>query len=324
MSAKKKPPAPPRTAPAVPTSGSWNIPDDLDGARLDRALRSVLGDPSWNVVRRMIETGKVRLEGAPASDTGQPVRAGQTLELAMNAPRARAGRLPPETIVHLDSQVVVVEKPAGIATVPFEDSEKDTLDALVAELVSRGSRGGPRPLSVVHRLDKETSGLLVFARTPHALRHLKNQFRFHSVKRRYLALAHGHVTSRTISSRLIQDRGDGRRGSTDSQDIGRDAITHVRALERFAEATLIECRLETGRTHQIRIHLAESGNPLLGERVYTKGYPGELLPAPRILLHAAELGFVHPASEQPLFFESQPPADFAEALRQLRARPRRP
>ncbi len=321
MSASK----PPGPGPALPSSGSWTISEALDGARLDRALRELVGDVSWNVVRRAIETGKARLDGATTTDSGALVSQGQTLDLIMSAPRSgvdkssRSVRLAQDALVYVDSQVVVVEKPAGVATVPFEDSERDTLDALVAELVSRGTGARPRPLGVVHRLDKETSGLLVFARTPHALRHLKNQFRFHTTSRRYLALAHGPVMSGTISSRLIQDRGDGRRGSTHSQELGREAITHVRALEHFHAATLVECRLETGRTHQIRIHLAERGHPLLGERVYSKGFTAPLLPAPRILLHAAALGFTHPTSEQPLFFESAPPADFAAALASLRS-----
>jgi 23S rRNA pseudouridine1911/1915/1917 synthase len=280
----------------------------------------VLGDVSWNVVRRMIETGKVRVDELQVTESTRTVHAGERLTLSMNAPRSKPRLLPEGAIVFVDAQVVVVEKPSGIATVPFEESERDTLDVLVAELVNRGAQSRPRPLHVVHRIDKETSGLLVFARTPHALRHLKNQFRFHNVARRYLALAHGNVTSRTIKSRLITDRGDGRRGSTSSQEIGREAITHVRAVERFGDATLVECRLETGRTHQIRIHLSEEGHPLLGERVYSKGYTGTLLPAPRILLHAAELGFVHPSSEQPMHFDSEPPADFTQAVAALRAR----
>lgn len=301
------------------SSGSWVVPPELDEAPVDRAVRTLLGSVSWNVARRAIETGKVYLAGERVSSTTVKVRAGQQLELRARAPRARAGRLGPEALVHVDSQVVVVEKPAGIATVPFEGSERDTLDALVAGLVARGGR--PRPLHVVHRLDKETSGLLVFARSLDALRSLKSQFRFHTVGRHYLALVHGDAPSATVRTRLVTDRGDGKRGSTQNARLGREAITHVERLQHLAGATLVRCRLETGRTHQIRIHLAERGHPLLGERVYGRGYAAPLLPAPRVMLHAAELGFEHPASHRPMSFTSALPQDFLEVLQRLGGTP---
>jgi 23S rRNA pseudouridine1911/1915/1917 synthase len=159
----------------------------------------------------------------------------------------------------------------------------------------------------------------VFARTLSALRALKNQFRFHTVHRRYRAIAHGALDDRTFSSRLVQDRGDGRRGSTHNPKLGRLAITHVKLLEALAGASLLECRLETGRTHQIRIHLSEAGHPLLGERVYNKGFRGVLLPAPRLMLHAMELGIRHPDTERELTFVQQLPDDMLAVLAALRA-----
>jgi 23S rRNA pseudouridine1911/1915/1917 synthase len=247
---------------------------------------------------------------------------GSTVSIRMTAARAQAeSKLEASAIVHADAQVVVVRKPSGIATVPYED-ERGTLDRLVHTLLKRSVPRGTSvaPLGVVQRLDKETSGLLVFARTLSAKRHLQQQLRAHTVTRRYLAIAHGVVTTRTITSRLVQNRGDGFRGSTSHGELGRAAVTHVRALEALNGATLIECRLETGRTHQIRIHLSEAGHPLVGERVYQRRYRGPLLPAPRVLLHAAELGFIHPGSGAPVHFEDDPPADFVGVLRALRQR----
>ncbi len=171
---------------------------------------------------------------------------------------------------------------------------------------------------VVHRLDKDTSGLLVFARTQEAQRQLKSQFRAHTVTRRYLALAEGNLTATTFRSRLIPDRGDGRRGSTTNPRLGREATTHVRPVERVRGATLLECRLETGRTHQIRIHLAEAGHPLVGERVYAKSGTAHRIGAPRIMLHACELGFDHPTLERRLSFHQEAPADFLELVQKLR------
>ena len=180
----------------------------------------------------------------------------------------------------------------------------------------------------MHRLDRDTSGLIVFARTPEAQQHLEQQFRTHSTRRRYLAVVRGAVESQTIESRLVRDRGDGRRGSTTLPNVGRRAVTHVRAVERLGDYTLIECRLETGRTHQIRIHLSERGHPLCGDKVYGQplfraGQPDKS-GAPRLALCAVELGFVHPVSGEPMQFESRPPRDFAEFVRRLRTAAKRP
>src|SRR3954464_9890374 len=231
---------------------------------------------SWNDVRRLARTGKIFVNGVPLLDPTRLVAAGAEVELRQNAPRAtRTPSLPRSSILHLDAQVVVVEKPAGISTVPYDENERGTLDQLAMETISE--RGGRAPLGIVHRIDKETSGVVVFARTVAAKHALKNQFRFHTVGRCYTAIAHGSVGEQTITSRLVQDRGDGYRGSTENAELGREAVTHVRRLEALRGATLVECRLETGRTHQIRIHLSEHGHPLVGERVYSKGFKGQLL-----------------------------------------------
>ena len=201
-----------------------------------------------------------------------------------------------------------------------------------ASRVARRSRtAAERPnLGVVHRLDKETSGLLVFTRTWLAKQALTAEFRAHTVERRYLALVHGRLGARSIVSHLVENRGDGLRGSIEAMTPGtrkrakgslagaQRAITHVEPIEELEGATLIACRLETGRTHQIRIHLSEAGHPLIGEHVYIRGFVGDQMPAPRMMLHAAELGFVHPATEQPVRWERPPPADFAEVLERLR------
>jgi 23S rRNA pseudouridine1911/1915/1917 synthase len=181
----------------------------------------------------------------------------------------------------------------------------------------------------VHRIDKETSGLVVFTRTWLAKQSLSQQFRFHTVRRVYLAIVHGAMSSQTIRSHLLQDRGDGLRGSIEALrgkkkpplSQGQLAVTHVEVRERLAGATLIACRLETGRTHQIRIHLSEAGHPLVGERVYIRDFEkrgGEPIRAPRLMLHAAELGFDHPKTEREVRFESPLPKDVEETLSRLR------
>ncbi len=302
----------------------WTVPASHAGRMLDGALRERNPALSWAEARALVETGKVFCNGAPCLVPRKHLRAGDAIEVRPNAPRPGArGRLEPAHLIYVDRQVAVVRKPAGVSTVPFDPGERGTLDELVRVQLDRQARarGGPAQgwIGVVHRLDKGTTGVLVFARTLAAKRHLSNQFRAHTVERRYIALAHGTVQSRTIRTRLVADRGDGLRGSTRLPSAGVEAVTHVEALEHFGGASLVGCRLETGRTHQIRIHLAEAGHPLLGEDVYVRSHHGARLPAPRPMLHAEELGFVHPATGEPMLFRDEWPDDFAEAIERLRA-----
>lgn len=317
------PPRPPSSKPERPAlrDASLRVPDDLHARPLDGVVRALVG-VTWSEARRLIETGKIRLAGEVVTNPTRKVRKGDPLELSLAAPRpsvARARRLEADLVVYIDPAVVVVNKPAGLSTVPFDESEEreGTLDALVRDVVARRDAvRGRAPLGVVQRLDKATSGLLVFARTFAAKKHLGQQLRQHSMHRRYLAIAHGDVKKATFRSHLVQNRGDGLRGS--SQDEGQLAVTHVEPIERLRGATLVACRLETGRTHQIRIHLSEAGHPLVGEKVYVRAFRGAPIPAPRLMLHAAELGFDHPTDDRPMRFEQPPPADFEAVLARLR------
>ncbi|GMV17429.1 MAG: RluA family pseudouridine synthase [Polyangiaceae bacterium] len=298
-------------------NATFAVPEGSDGACLDRVVRDALPGAAWSRVRRAVETGKVSLDGQRVTDPTARVRAGQVVELRVAARATAAAPRCAFRIVHADRDVVVVDKPPLVSSVPFDAGERDTLVDLVrAELSRREQRALP-PLGVVHRLDKETSGLVMFARTLPAKRHLKQQLRFHSVFRRYVALVHGQLEGQSFRSRLVEDRGDGLRGSTNNPRLGQPAVTHVSVLERFGNATLVECRLETGRTHQIRIHLAEAGHPLVGERVYSRGLSGAVLEAPRLMLHARELGFVHPRSEEQVRFEAPIPEDMARTIAAL-------
>jgi 23S rRNA pseudouridine1911/1915/1917 synthase len=308
------------------TPRSTTVPAELEGRPLDGVVRTLFGG-SWGEARARIASGKVAVDGQTCSDAGLRVRSGMALALDMRAPKRREGALPDAAIVYLDAHVVVVDKPAGLSTVPYDEGERGTLDERVRDWLRKSQRGGsPRPaLGVVHRLDKETSGLLVFTRTWLAKKSLSSQFRAHTVERRYLAIAHGEVRAETLRSRLVADRGDGLRGSLrpgarGGREEGQLAVTHVEVVEALKGATLIACRLETGRTHQIRIHLSEAGHPIVGERVYVRRFAGAIIPAPRLMLHAAELGFVHPATQGKVCWEVPPPPDFAGVREGLRAR----
>ncbi len=194
----------------------------------------------------------------------------------------------------------------------------------------RPAEGVPRtlPVRAVHRLDRETSGLMVFARTVPAERALVHQFRRHSIHRAYVAIAHGDVQAQTIASQLVRDRGDGRRGSTKLPKAGKRAVTHIRPLESLKDYTVVACRLETGRTHQIRIHLSEHGHFVCGDKVYCQPLFKKPLVdrsgAPRLALHAAELGFVHPITGESLDFTMPLPPDLQQLLNRLRKQAGKP
>jgi 23S rRNA pseudouridine1911/1915/1917 synthase len=271
-------------------------------------------EESWETVRRWVRAGKVTLNGARETD---PVRRLKTGDAVAMDPTARRVQPPPAIrIVFEDSDVVVVDKPSGVSSVPYEERETGTaMDLVRATWKGSGRKGGSsQPLMIVHRIDKETSGLLVYAKNKGAERTLAAQFRAHTVDRTYLCVAHGRVESRRIQSELVRDRGDGLRGSGRH---GKRAVTHVEKIRALRGATFCRVRLETGKTHQIRIHLAESGHPLVGEKVYIRDYTkrgGEPMAAPRLLLHAATLGFVHPRTGETVKFESELPPDFQAAL----------
>ncbi len=309
---------------------------------LDGAVREAFG-LSWGKARDLVRRGKIAVAGVVVTDPLHRIAEGDELSFDPAARRpvragpgsgavASGGRgggaglvgLPDDAIAFVDAHVVVVRKPPGISTVPYGDDDTGTLDELVRTWLGRQSRGdradrrrtgGVAPLGIVHRLDKETSGLVMFTRTWLAKQSLAAQFRAHTVHRRYLAIAHGVVRAATCDTWLIENRGDGLRGSFKGRNpppAARRAITHVEPLEALEGATLVRCRLETGRTHQIRIHLSERGHPIVGEQVYVRDArrAGLIeLPAPRLMLHAAELGFVHPKTGQEVRFDEPMPAD---------------
>jgi 23S rRNA pseudouridine1911/1915/1917 synthase len=315
-------------------SQSYPVPAEHAGITLAAFLRVHLPGDSWAKIRRVVTSRRIRIDAELCLDPARRLREGQTIEL-LAAPLAPPRQHEALRLRYLDSHLVVVEKPSGLSTVrhPTErawpaqrKALHPTLQDLVPSLIAAREgkrRKGPLPrLRIVHRIDKETSGLVVFARTPAAESGLGKQFRNHTVIRRYLAIVPGTVEAQRIASQLVRDRGDGRRGSTTVSGLGKEAITHVEVAERLAGYTVLSCRLETGRTHQIRIHLSELGHPLCGEKVYNRR-PGEppvadTSGAPRLALHAVELGFVHPVTGKAMHWEMPPPRDLQAFLVRLR------
>ena len=292
---------------------------------------------SWNDARRRVKDGHVSIDGKPCRDSTQRLQRGQSIAVSVETPDSKTQNPKPrrgksEIVIRFaDEYVVVVEKPAGLTTMrhAHEAAEfgqrarrflPNTLEDLLTGLLQAQTRKKARVIAV-HRLDKETSGLVVFARTPEAAKQLGQQLRVHSMARTYLALVRGQAKDATIESWIVRDRGDGRRGSGEKVE-GQRAVTHVKVVETLGEFALVDCRLETGRTHQVRIHLGEAGTPLCGERVYDRPLNGAPLPdtsdAKRIALHAAGLDFDHPATGERVHFTSRLPRDMQQLLERLR------
>jgi 23S rRNA pseudouridine1911/1915/1917 synthase len=300
------------------------IPPTLDGERLDRVL-CLIWDLPRSEATELIASGAVRLGGRPIAVRARRVVAGQDLEVALPAARAAVamagetggGDLP---LVHVDDDVIVVDKPAGLVVHPGAGRSTGTLvQALLGRFPDMAGTGDPARPGIVHRLDKGTSGLLVVARSPAAYGSLVAQLAARTVDRRYLALAVGVIET----DAGVVDAPVGRR-STDRTRMavvagGRPARTHYRVLTRFtepADATLVECKLETGRTHQVRVHLAAIGHPVVGDARY--GGARQAVPVARPFLHAAQLAFDHPTTGERRHFESPLPADLEAVLVPLR------
>ena len=297
----------------------WTVEAGADvGTTVAALVKARTGEP-WSRVKKWIETGKVFVDGAAVLEVDTRLGAGQAVELRMAAPRPR-DPMREAVIVHDDAHVVVIDKPTGVSSVPYEDREGGTaMDLIRAAWKRIGGRSATEvPLHVVHRIDRATSGLLMFAKTKRAEIGLAAQLRAHTVTRSYTCVAHGTMTTRRIESRLVADRGDGLRGSTSHPNQGKRAVTHVTAREALRGATLCDVRLETGKTHQIRIHFAEAGHALVGETVYVRDHQGPVIAAPRLMLHAATLGFEHPITGARIELSADLPPDFTGFLDGLR------
>ena len=295
------------------------IPESLDGERLDRVL-CLIWDMPRSEATGLISSGAVRLGGRAESTRARRVAAGQELEVelsARSAPSALAGETGDDLpLVHVDDHVIVVDKPAGMVVHPGAGRSTGTLvQALLGRFPDLAATGSPDRPGIVHRLDKGTSGLLVVARTPAAHQSLVAQLAARTVERRYLALAWAAMAT----DAGVVDAPIGR-ASTDRTRMavvagGRPSRTHYRVLARYtepADLTLVECRLETGRTHQVRVHLAAIAHPIVGDARYGGGRP--VVPARRPFLHASTLGFDHPGTGERRRFESPLPPDLEAVL----------
>jgi 23S rRNA pseudouridine1911/1915/1917 synthase len=320
---------------------SWSQARRLVQERRVRLAGSVCLDAACRV-----KSGQ-RLEVLPGEASAKGPRTARSGHAAEGRPPGKKRRrekqttsvrlpegVPEPVLCYADAQVIVVDKPAGLTTMRHAAEAAEfgargrrflppTLADLLPALLARTyPERRPTPILPIHRLDKETSGLVVFARTPGAASNLGKQFRVHTIDRVYLALVRGQAVSQRIESYLVDDRGDGRRGSTANHAAGKHAVTAVRVVEDLGDYTLVECRLETGRTHQVRIHLGEQGTPLCGERVYDRPLHGAPVPdgsgAARPMLHAVHLGFEHPQTGARMAWDTPLPEDMQALLARWR------
>ncbi|MGQ0544229.1 MAG: RluA family pseudouridine synthase [Betaproteobacteria bacterium] len=294
---------------------SATVPHSLAGLRLDQALARLFPQYSRNRLQAWLKSGHITVDGEQAAprrivDGGERVRV-EPPPAPDSAPKAQ--RMPLK-IVHEDAELIVVDKPAGLVVHPGAGVPDRTLmNALLAHAPQLGAV--PRA-GIVHRLDRDTSGLLVVAKTVEAQADLAEQLASRSVRRVYLALVQGDPpASGAIDAPVGRDARARTRMAVTHR--GKPARTRYRVLERFGRAALVECRLETGRTHQIRVHFQHIRHPLLGDTVYRRGTRHGIA-FPRQALHAAELSLVHPASKQQMTWKSPLPRDMKRLLEELR------
>jgi len=296
--------------------------------RLDRALAQLVPDLSRERLKALILESQVEIGGRPVTDPSLKVVAGQDFAITLPPP-VEAEAIPqdiPLVVIHEDDDLIVIDKPAGMVVHPAAGNPDGTLvNALLHHCAGRlsGIGGVARP-GIVHRIDKDTSGLLVVAKTDKAHEGLARQFKDHSIERRYAAIVNGHPAppAGTVDTWIGRSDADRKKMAVHREGRGKHAVTHYRTVEPLRGAAHVECRLETGRTHQVRVHMAHIGHPLIGDPVYGKRQKGfksilETLGFERQALHARTLGFIHPVTSHAMSFESPIPADMQELLSQL-------
>ena len=298
------------------------------GWRLDRALAAAVPTLSRERLKSLIRSGAVEAEGREIRDPATKVRGEEALRVLVPEPRPAHNEAQdiPLTIAFEDEHLLVVDKPAGLVVHPAAGNLDGTLvNALLHHCGgSLSGIGGVARPGIVHRIDKDTSGLLVVAKTDVAHEGLARQFAAHSIDRRYVAIVNGvpKAAAGTVDAPLARSATNRKKIAIVEDGRGKRAVTHWKRLQVLNAAALVECRLETGRTHQVRVHMASLGHPLLGDPVYSRSGKthGKLLNElqfHRQALHAAELGFTHPVTRRRLSFSSPMPADMQELFNAL-------
>lgn len=299
-----------------------DVEKENEGERIDSFLASKISERSRSFFQKLLDEGMVLVNGIVCDSKKYKVKALDIIEVEM--PEAKEPDIIPEDIsldiVYEDDDVLVINKPAGMVVHPAAGNYTGTLvNAIMHHCGDRLSsiNGVIRP-GIVHRIDKDTSGLLMVAKNDAAHNSLAQQLAEHSITRKYVAIVWDNLKENDgiVDAPIGRHPKDRKKQSVMYDDTGKRAVTHWKVLERFGSFTLVECQLETGRTHQIRVHMAYIKHPLLGDSVY--GPAKSAAGAKRQMLHAKTLGFVHPSTGKYIEFDSQLPEDFSEVLNKLR------
>ncbi|MET0364485.1 MAG: RluA family pseudouridine synthase [Sphingobium sp.] len=303
------------------------IDEAMAGVRLDKALATLFPDLSRERLKALILDQSVTIDGRPASPS-MKVATGMAVAILIPPalPAEAVAQDIPLTIVHEDADLIVVDKAAGLVVHPAAGNLDGTLvNALLHHCRGElsGIGGVARP-GIVHRIDKDTSGLLVVAKNDRTHEGLAQQFKAHSIDRLYAAIVYGAPVpaAGTVDAWVGRSDTDRKRMAVHREGRGKRAVTHYRVMQPLRGASLIECRLETGRTHQVRVHMTHIGHPLIGDPLYSRDRKGfksilETLGFKRQALHAKRLGFIHPGTQNPLVFDSPLPDDMQELLSAL-------
>jgi 23S rRNA pseudouridine1911/1915/1917 synthase len=290
--------------------------------RLDKHVAQKFG-LSRSAAQEAVRTGRIDVEGLRCDEPGRMIEPALEVTFHPSRPKARrvvGGGL---EVLYEDNDLIIVNKPAGLLTLPTAAHEPDTLATRLQRYLQL-RHGGQPTVGIIHRLDKETSGALAFAKSAASLEAFQALFRAHAIERRYLAVVEGAVKTarRTIDRPLVIHSDTARHRVARAPEEGLRAVTHFEVVERFGpQATLLACWLETGRTHQIRLHLASIGHPVVGDARYRpKHQPKSKARFHRQALHAQTLGFIHPATGRPVLVEAPLPADLAAFIADLRSR----
>lgn len=297
------------------------VAEEMSGKRLDSVLAGMMPEYSRSFIQKLFENGSITVGGDPCSEKKRKAAAGDIVEITIPQPErleVEAEDIPLD-IVYEDDELLVVDKPAGMVVHPAPGNHSGTLvNALMYHCGDALSsiNGVIRP-GIVHRIDKDTSGLLMVAKTDRAHNALSAQLAEHSITRRYKAIVYSNIKEDegTVDKPIGRDPGNRLRNAVIYTN-SKNAVTHYRVLERFGGFTLVEAVLETGRTHQIRVHMAYIRHPLLGDTLY--GPAKNRYGAKRQMLHAGVLGFVHPVTGEYMEFNSPLPQDFEDVLAKLR------
>ena len=297
------------------------VAEEMSGKRLDSVLAGMMPEYSRSFIQKLFENGSITVGGDPCSEKKREAAAGDIVEITIPQPErleVEAEDIPLD-IVYEDDELLVVDKPAGMVVHPAPGNHSGTLvNALMYHCGDALSsiNGVIRP-GIVHRIDKDTSGLLMVAKTDRAHNALSAQLAEHSITRRYKAIVYSNIKEDegTVDKPIGRDPGNRLRNAVVYTN-SKNAVTHYRVLERFGGFTLVEAVLETGRTHQIRVHMAYIRHPLLGDTLY--GPAKNRYGAKRQMLHAGVLGFVHPVTGEYMEFNSPLPQDFEDVLAKLR------